>query len=123
MDGNVWVVSLQVYMFGCVSLQVYMFVCVSLQVYTFGAQYWMTGFASMLGAILSALVYVRVLYPLRMISVNQVSIGGSKGAIYFSLFNAFVGKIDQNNRVVEFELVLPWETLDPLLARIGKSIN
>ena len=35
----------------------------------------MTGFASMLGAILSALVYVRVLYPLRMISVNQVRIG------------------------------------------------
>ena len=61
------------YMFGCVSLQVYITVYVCLQVYTFGAQYWLACFASVLSALLAAFIYVPVLYPLRMVSVNHVS--------------------------------------------------
>ena len=44
------------------------------QVYTFGIQYWMACFASMLSALLACLIYVPVFYPLKMVSVNDVSI-------------------------------------------------
>ena len=42
------------------------------EMFAFGAQYWLGSIAIALGAILAALVFVPVFYPLRITSVNEV---------------------------------------------------
>ena len=43
------------------------------EIYTHGAQYWMGTFGHAIGATMASFVFVPVFYPLKLISVNEVS--------------------------------------------------
>ncbi len=44
------------------------------ETYAFGGQYWLFAVGTSIGAVLAAVIYVPLLYPLKLISVNEVGV-------------------------------------------------